>query len=421
MMSLESVILLVLSFATGSTFFRGTWSFFVAHSNGYLTMALFIFIAFLVYTILDQQPTEGRRRWQFVGLVVVFGTILTMVSTWQIHARRTTPAPAFRGDGITQSFAAARLLLHGQNPYTADFSTTALAPFGNPHGPEYRNRAYDHYAYPPLTFLIYLPQAAAAEWWHHDSDAETLYVLVFTALVATLVVLARTWRAKNIVLILTAGNPFLWVYVFAGFNDFLFLWPLLGSLVAWRYRRWWWVGVCFGLALVAKQTSWLLVPFWGYWLWLEYRQRRVDLRAVRRIGFGAAAVIGVMLLPFFVWNPGAMYDDLVRYVSGVIPDTFPISNTTLAQYLHVYNIIPDPWSTVPLWPFTLIGLVPVGWYAAHRLRRLPTLGTLLTMSAIVLLMAALFNRVGSDNYFLPPIILAIAAHVADQRSSATSE
>lgn len=418
MMSLNSVLVLILAFITGNALSHGTWQAFLYSPSGYLGLSVLALAVALAHIALDQSQRPRGAQKQFAVLVVGFGLVLLSVANWQLQARQAFAPPAFRGDGITQSVVAAQALVAGQNPYTYNYDASPFAAFTSPRGDGFRNVAYDHYAYPPLAFLIYVPSALAERWWSVDFDAESLYLPIFLGLVAVLVFATSSWTLRNRILILTIANPFVWVDVFVGYNDFLFLFLLLAAVLAFHRRQWWLAGLVFGLAIAAKQTVWLLLPVWAFWLWQRRRQGHSSRVEVRRISYGTLATAGAVVLPFLAWNAGAMYDDTVRYISGTIPNSFPIANTTLAQYLHRWGSV-DPWSTMPLWPLLLVGLAPVAWWIVRRLRRDASIPALLTSSAVLLLVATLFNRVGSENYFLAPIILALAAYVYDERQPAT--
>lgn len=413
-MSLEAVLLLFSAFATGITLTHSTWVDSIALSGGLLTITLAGWAAFFTYLSLEVWSSPKRRLAQYIIIIVVFGGILVNLAGQQVVARRSTQTTAYHNDGAAQSVEAAKFLIRGINPYAADFSTTPFAIWPSANGFATRNIAYDHYAYPPLTFLVFVPPVLLHNLTGWAIDYQLFYFIVWLALVVIISALATDWIIRHRLLILTLGNPFLWAYAFAGYNDTLFVLGFLAAALAATRRRWILAGACLGLSLASKQTAWLLLPPVAAWLWTNYRLGRISFDAAKRFAAAMLVTTALVVLPFLAWNPAALYDDTVRYVSGAIPGSFPISNTTVIQYLRVWGFISSPWSQVAVWPIQLAALLPAFWIVTRWIRSSPTISRLLAAGSIILLVAALFNRVGAENYFVPVLLLAVSSYAANR-------
>lgn len=413
-MSLEAVLLLFSAFATGITLTHSTWVNSIALPGGLLTITLAGWVAFFTYLGLEAWSSPKRRLAQYMAIIIVFGGTLINLAGQQVAARRGSQTTAYRNDGAAQSVEAAKFLIRGINPYAADFSTTPFAIWPSANGLATRNIAYDHYAYPPLTFLVFVPPVLLHDLTGWAIDYQLFYFIVWLAMVVIISALATDWTTRHRLLILTLGNPFLWAYAFAGYNDTLFLLGFLAAVLAATRRRWALAGACLGLSLASKQTAWLLLPPVAVWLWANYRRGRISFDAAK--GFAAATLVttALVVLPFLAWNPAALYDDTVRYVAGVIPDSFPISGTTVIQYLRVWGFVPSPWSPVAVWPIQLAVLLPTFWMVARWIRSSPTISRLLAAGSIILLVAVLFNRVGAENYFVSVLLLAVSSYAANR-------
>lgn len=417
----EAVLTLFAAFITGTVLAKGLWSGTIFELTSYINIYTIGFAAFLCLLFFQRLRSPRRELAVFLVVALAFSSIIIIEAARQMEARQLFPKPRYANDGVVQSVEAARFLLHGQNPYTADFGITSFRAYGaaiddglTGQGTS-RNLAFDHYVYPPLIFLLYVPLVAVSDLTNAMIDFQSWSLLFFFATVGLLLWVSPTWTGRTRLLLLTVGNPFLWVYALAGFSEFVLLFPLALSFVAFDRNKPMLGSIAFGLALAAKQTAWLLLPLWVYWLWRK--KTRPAALTGRHMGV-AAAVAATILLPFFIWNPGAMYDDMVRYLSGIIPGSFPIANATVAQYLVQYGIIQSPWSPVSLWPMQGAMVILAGWALYRWLGNAWTTSRVLTAASTLTLVATITNRVGADNYFMVPLVLLLLAYAQHTREQA---
>ena len=420
MISSEALLILLSAFATGRLLQMKFLSPFIQPIGNTLIIYVLGFAAFFIFVYLEQR-SKTYDRLKFLTVVifslVIIGTVVSREASF-----RTKPPPFARNDGATQSIAAADFLLHGKNPYASDFTQTIYGSFfrGQPAGIDYG--ALTHYAYPPLVPLLNIPAVWADQALHIRVDAQSLYVIVFLLLVVVLLRSTKNWSQRTKIAVLTLANPFVWMYPVAGWNDIIFITAVVCTAIAIEKRNLAVAGFSFGLALAAKQTSWLLIPLWAAWLsWLS-QQGKISRAQLKRAVWSAIGTAAVLYLPFVLWNAPAMYDDIVRYVSGSIPNTYPIQGITFLQYLYKWHLIASPWVRTPTYLFQLLAGVPALWLALRMIKKHLAASAWLFGSAVFILAVTLFGRFGAENYYATVFLIALDGyclqhneHVSTQR------
>jgi hypothetical protein len=179
---------------------------------------------------------------------------------------------------------------------------------------------------------------------------------------------------------------------------------LLASLAAWallvRRDHAWWAVVPLALGCASKQHLAVLLPVLACW----------QAFGVRRV-VATAGLSGVLVLPWFLANPTAMWHDTVSLLVGFHPIRF--ANTLYIAARHELSWTP---------PFWLTGIVVLGLLVTACLvvrRRQPDLTELFGWLALVLLVATLVNKQGFYNqYWLVGALvgLSIAASTGAARS-----
>jgi hypothetical protein len=273
-------------------------------------------------------------------------------------------------------------LLHGDNPYSADYVS--------PYGTE-RARQFDTFfepdprpaAYPPLPILVALPFKA--------TGLDVPYANVVCDLLAALVLLLLGWSNGNRWLgAVTAG-----IYLFLPRVPYLIeqAWyePMLAALLGWGLflveRRWRIGYLLLGLGLTGKQFGLpLLLPL---------------IRCLRRRWVGLLLGIALALLlfvPFLVWDVKEfLYIVLLKHL-GRPPMADSI--TVHSGFLNLLGVdLPRPLL------LALAGLL-VGWVTWKTPAKV-TAGSL--WMATALLTFCLFHTQGYFNYFYLCQYLILAA------------
>lgn len=301
-------------------------------------------------------------------------------------------------DGVIQSEVAAQMLLQGTNPYAATFQHTTFAFFHPARFGQPVNPVLFHYAYPPAVLLLHTPVAAWSIMTGWPMDGRIMTVAAYIILVVLLLRSSKNLQYRTWIAIGFLANPLLFIYPLIGFNDIFFLLFIVSTALLARQRRWWLAGAMLGLALASKQTAFIALPLWAWWLYVEVHHHRLPSRTAWLSLAWAGGVAAAIYLPFIVWNPAAFYDDVIRYVSGVVPHTYPIGGDSLYEFLVLFRVVPDAWAaTRPFIGVALAALIflPI---SAWWIRRRPTASQWLTSFVMVTFFISLANRYLYENY-----------------------
>ena len=372
---------------------------------------LIAIIGFIILTFWSRKKEARLQRQRFTVVWVSIGCMLMLIFTSLLYIRVARGPVAATHDGAIQTEAAADLLLHGKNPYAENYSQTLFGYFGGPEALNKYNPAWDYYAYPPLTFLLTTPLVIIGHWFQTAAEARLIYILSALAFSILLIRRVQESEKKSAVLLLTLGNPLIMLFPLIGFNDSLAVFFLLVAGMLTAKRQWVAAGIVMALALASKQTAWLVFPVWLLWLWQMQKVHRIPRRDIHA-GLIALVLTTIILFgPFVLWDWRSMWDDLVRYVGGSIPYTYPVAGSSLWQIGVIAKIFTDPWATPSIrWIQIPVMLVSIG-VALWQVRRRPTLGQWLSASAILITVVGLIQRSFFDNYLSVIIMMAVAAVV----------
>lgn len=412
--SVNTILALILPIA-GTIIASGTSV--VQTSGGYfLPLSLWAVFSGIIFLILENDHTERGQQRLWRWLMISTTVLIVGFFIRQLVIRPNVVQPRGIYDGAIQAEVAADLILQGKNPYGANYKDTEYGAVNTvpSSGVIGDNPVWYHYIYPPLTFLIILPFRVAGHifWPLGDYRMVTISALYF--LNWLLLRHVQTREQKITIVLLTLGNPLFWVYTVIGCNEILMSLAVAGSMILLHQKKWLWSGIAFGLAIAAKQVIWLIAPLWLAWLWLQYRHGQIQRREFLRVVIGAIGSAGMLFIPFIIWNPVAAWTDMVRFAGGSIPNTYPIAGTTILQYLHVFHLIPSPWSVIPVYLFQLLVAIPMYFLVLRWVKRDLSPSRWLVAAAVVLLSLMLVSRYTNNNFFMTPLAFLITAYVLQQ-------
>jgi hypothetical protein len=267
-------------------------------------------LAALIAVIVALSPSTSRgngvrhHRRRTVLVLIVFAATALLPMTVAV-ARRADGAGAYAQSEVIIVEEAARATLHGHDPYVAEYRDGPLK--DRPAATQV------HLPYLPGILVFGLPRALAGDTpW---TDARVWFQVLFALPTGAL-------------LLATGGV------------DIPVIAMLLATAVLVRDGRPVAAGVAGGLALAAKQTSILVLPFLVLAL-PEGHQRR---RSVLAAGTVAAALIA----PFALWDVGAFVEDVILFplnlgqgesaaatptVGSLLLDLFPSQRTAVTVLL----------------------------------------------------------------------------------------
>ncbi len=247
---------------------------------------------------------ESPRSWAHQGLAMASAlVVVTAPAAVAIHTRIY-----YETDSAALDHVAARVLVHGDNPYATSLGAA---------GQFLHTAAYfwtytlngGHVAgvsYPAGSFLVYAP--AFALGFHHEVvDWMDLYAWLATAILL-FALLPRFLRWIAVLVTLTG----IFTGIFSGGGtDAMFL-PFV-VLALWHWDRFGrprvagvarWLGpIALGVACAIKQTPWFLAPFLVVGIWIETRRDgRSPLPVVARYLAIVLGVFAAINLPFIIWG-----------------------------------------------------------------------------------------------------------------------
>lgn len=319
-------------------------------------------------TEIAAAKADWARYWTKLALIwaIVLLTVFAPSLKLVLLRQGSGPASYSHDGGVIQTEATIDYLLQGRNPYVEDYVDTPMAEWGIN---EFRTALY-HYPYLPWTFLFSAPFKQGFEAVIGWYDQRFVYLLLF-ALTLLLLPALCSHRTDKLVLVMLIGlNPIMGSDVIYGQNDsFVLAWIVL-SLWLWvraqqaSARQGWLLGAAaaFGLACASKPTAWFLAPF--YLLLLAggnptdlWRRPGAWLGRAWRAGWPALAVGLLIIGPYLVWSPAALYDDVWRWSNGTSDTAYQIWGWGASNLLVALGWVKSRFVYWPFWlPELLVGM-----------------------------------------------------------------
>jgi 4-amino-4-deoxy-L-arabinose transferase-like glycosyltransferase len=272
---------------------------------------------------------------------------------------------------------------------------------------EFRTALY-HYPYLPWTFIFSAPFKALADVAAGWYDQRFVYLLLFAVTLLMLPGLTGLLKAKLLLVMLVGLNPIMGSDLIFGQNDsFVLAWVVIGLWLwvrgmtagagrGWRFAS----GVALGLAIASKPTTWFLIPFLGLWVagLPERGSWSAWMRSLWQAIWPVALAVGLVVLPYLIWDAGAMFDDVWRWSAGTSPTAYQIWGWGAANFVLAFGGVADRFAYWPFWlPELLIGL-PVLIALLWRQRTENTLSRALWGYGIFLLAFFFVSRFLNENY-----------------------
>jgi glycosyl transferase family 87 len=346
----------------------------------------------------------ARRRpslppWIGIALVLIVGVLLAAPSTLlQIGLRDSTAPWFFTNDSTYQVELGGELVLDLDDPYGHDYRASGLERFYTRDGTvservREREVALRHFAYFPGA-------VESAALWRLLPDPFDDYRLL--VLLATLALLPAAllfpgplgWRlALGAVLVC---NPIAVRSAWFGQNDAPSLLLLVVAFGLVMRRRYGWAAAALAGAILLKQFAVVAVPF---------VLLMIPREEWRRAGLTFAAVLFAGALPFVIADPGAFYDDTVRYGAG----TYKIVGYGLSAILVRLGILEDRDGSYPFALIALLTWVPLTVWLMLVQRRALDLWAGAAAFAISILWLMFIGRTFNNYYLVWPMTGVLVA------------
>jgi hypothetical protein len=374
-----------------------------------ITAAFALSALYLVVDALRMRLPEVATYRLKLGLILAICAVTVAAqSLYLVGLRHLTGPASFAHDGgVIQTEEAAKLFRRGLNPYREDYSNTPLAEWGL----ELRTAVY-HYPYLPFTFLLSAPVMAMAEKVLGWYDQRLLYLACY-ALMLALVPSLSSRRGQALLLTAILGlNPIMGSDVIFGMNDVLILSLLVLGLFCLRRGHPALGSLAFALAWASKSTAWFLLPYYIAYLAGDALRGGQRLRVVLARFWPALACLVVILLPFVLWDPGAIFDDVWAWSAGTSPSSYQIRGWGLSNLVLALSLVPDKQAYFPFWIPQLIVCLPLLIGTVRRQWRDNTLQQMMFGCAVLFGAYSFLSRFCNENYFgFFLSLLAISAFV----------
>ncbi len=330
-------------------------------------------------------------------LVVVLIIVLGGVSITAMFDRAKT-APLYGvHDIILQQEAAMRYVITGKNPYKETYFGTPMEAFhyAEIDNDKAVNPALYHFVMPPwylvFPFAFYYTVRPVVGFF----DGRMALLFTMGLLLIALWHWFKDKEVARLAVILTALSPAVIDYFVEGRSDVFALSWLIVSLVFLEKKRFIWSAVMMMLAILSKQTVWVMVPFYGMILW----QRTMKRSAVFWSSVGVSLFAGAMItLPFFLWDPRAFLDSVIFYLNGSSLHSYPVSGYGLSMVLYSAGIIRDIHAYYPfiIWQVLVCG--PLFVFLARSLWAKSTQSRLMLTYSVFLIVFWYMSRYFNNSH-----------------------
>jgi hypothetical protein len=371
------------------------WDLGIARASAFV--AALLCGAFAVVLLTRSRP--ALPAWTGVALVLAVGVLLTAPSTLlQLGLRDSTAPWFFTNDSTYQAELGGDLVLHGHNPYGHDYTHSGLERFYTRDGSVSERVRRDEVA---LRHFAYFPGAvvSAAVWrlLPEPFDDYRLLVLLCTLALLPAALLFRGpigWRlALGAVLVC---NPIAIRSAWFGQNDAPSLLLLVLAFALVTRRRFAWAAAALAGAVLLKQFAVVAVPFMAL---------MVPRDEWKRAGLTFGGVLAVCALPFLIADPGAFWDDTVKYGAG----TYRIVGYGLSAILVRLGIIEDRDGSYPFALFALVTWLPLTVWLLYAQRRARELWIGAAAFAVSILWLMFIGRTFNNYYLVWPMTGALVA------------
>jgi len=357
------------------------------------------FACLLLYIVLDWfgQGLSAQKLYRAkLALIylIVFLTIVVQAALLIALRHFQGPASFTHDGGVIQTEEATRYLLQGKNPYVEDYVNTPMAEWGI----DLKTALY-HFPYLPWTFI-----SAAPFYWLSTTlfgwyDQRIVYLLLF-ALMMWLAPKLTSSPGDRLCLTMVLGlNPIMGNDIIFGQNDsFVLFWIVLFVYGLLR-QRWYLAGIGLGLALASKPTAWFIIPFFLVYLWgcTDKTERKVAA-CLNRL-WPVVLVFTVLSLPFLLWDPGAMFDDVWRWSSGAIETAYQMRGWGFANVVLALQLVQSRLDYFPFWiPTAVFGLPLLTALLWRQLQLENSVGAMLYGYALFCFTFLFFSRFLNENY-----------------------
>lgn len=348
-----------------------------------------IFFGLLFYISLDLLNFGEKIYFRLKNIVLwalIIGVIGSAFYSAIVVRHKTHPIYMIH-DIVLQQEAAIRFLLHGRNPYATTYFDTPLVQWH--YSDKETNPALYHFVMEPFYLIFAIPFYLFSTRLFGFFDGRIPLAFLFLFLLFLVGKIVKNPAQRLLALTLFAFNPAMLPYALEGRSDiFMFAFLFLGLFLLHK-KRYLIAGVPIALAFATKQSAWPILPFYIAFLYFNSlssfaKAPRSYAKSAVRLLLPFVITFLVIVLPFFLWNQKAFLDSTIFYLSGNIPNGYPVSGYGLGMVLHQIGIIKNVHQYYPFVIWQAIIGIPLLIGLILYLKKFPSVGRLIVCYGISL-------------------------------------
>lgn len=314
-----------------------------------------IFLGLLFNLALDLLKIEENYYWRLKQIVFWAIVILVIGSAFTsavIVRRQIAPVYGVH-DIILQLEASIQFFLSGKNPYAAAYFGTPLEQW--PYSTTEINPAIYHFVMPPFFLLFSTVFYFLSITFLGFFDGRMPLYFLFLVMLFFAAKLVKDKASRLTFLIFLVFNPATLGYLLEGRDDIFMMAFLLMGLFLLQRKKLILAGISMALAFATKQSVWPIFPFYAAFLYFQTRKVGKVVQAILPF----ALTFGLIVLPFFFWDPKAYLDSTIFYLSGNVQNSYPISGYGLGSLLLQFKIISNKFASYPFWLWQAVICLPL--------------------------------------------------------------
>ncbi len=393
----DGMLLLMLSFL------------FTQFTLGLTTVAAFlvpviVFGSFL-YLLVPMITTDDKKIFRLKMAVLIGIFIISFVKSFSaaIKMRYLHPDTYPVSDNVVQIEQAARYLYQGKNPYSETYVGLGMEKYWPDNPAVYHVVTMPFYSI--LSAIVLFPVRLMGGYF----DLRLVHILIFLPVLWLMFKSARHDEKFLTFLILFLFNPFFIIFFISGRSDVFVYSLLFYAFYLLRAKKMRWASLFFGLAVVSKQSSWMLFPLYEAYLYYQGRGNWWNkLKWVFSQSLPLFLAVVAFTVPFLLWDAKGFINGIYNYPAGNLQTSFPIAGFGFSGILRETFILKQT-AYFPSWIFQLVFGLPVLGLLIRYLKKNLSVSMLITTYTIFLFIFWFFSRFFLDNYIGFLIMLLLTA------------
>ncbi len=371
-----------------------------------------IFLSLLFYALLDIRKLKEKiyEKTKNITLWALILTVLFSSFGASIIVRHNTHPIYQVHDILVQQEIALRFFLDGKNPYAENYFGTVLEDWH--YSDTDVNPALYHFVMQPFYLLFALPFSvlSGSILGYFDGRIPLVFLLLVSLSVAFK--LLRDGERRRSFMLLLGFNPLMILYTLEGRSDFFMFGFLITGLYLLYKQKNILSAIFIALSFAVKQSVWPLFPLYIFYLWFTKKGRKSFYNTIAVF----SAVFAAIVLPFFFWDPKAFLESTVFYLSGNIPQSYPISGYGFGMLLHEFGFIKNLKESFPFVIVQILVGIPALLFLLKYLREGPSVKRLILTYAIFLFVFWYFSRYFNNSHVIFLSVLFTTAYFWPEKS-----